>query len=77
MDDLPEWFDKSKLKKIRFEKDETGWAIDIGNGQYRLVNDPLRGWDGDQNNPQWGDLVELVPNNGDDSWLKIIEKYRN
>lgn len=70
----PEWFDESKLRRIKFESNETGWAVDIGDGTFRLANTPLRGFD-DPSEPQWGDLVRLKPDNGDDSWLEIIEKY--
>lgn len=77
MTQSPEWYDESKLVKIRFEQDERGWAVDMGNGQYRLANNPIRGCIGQQHPEvaQWGDLVELVPNNGDNSWLKVVEKY--
>jgi len=75
----PEWYDESKLIRIRYEYGENGWAVDMGNGTYRLANTPMRGMVGKPNPeiPQWGDLVKLVPNNGlDDSWLEIIEKYQ-
>lgn len=38
----PEWYDESKLCKIKFEASERGWAIDMGNGLYRLANHPIR-----------------------------------
>ena len=79
MTESPEWYDKSKLCRIKFEYDETGWAINMGDGTYRLANTPVRGmFTGDQHPAiaQWGDLVKLNPNNGkEDSWLELIEKF--
>lgn len=73
----PEWWDESKLVKIRFEEDERGWAIDMGDGTYRLVNGPIRGLVGAWHPylPQWGDLVQLVPSAGKGSWLLLLEKH--
>lgn len=74
----PIWYDDSKLRRIKFEIDESGWAIDMENGTYRLANTPIRGAVGRKHPelPQWGDLVKLCPNNGSKSWLEIIEKYQ-
>ena len=71
----PNWYDKSKLCRIRFALDETGWAINMGDGTYRLANTPIVGMVGKQHPdlPQWGDLVKIVPHDG----LKIIEKYEH
>ncbi len=71
----PSWYDERFLVRIKFEQDESGWAIDMGNGLYRLANSPIRSWGGYDEAASWGDLVRLVPNNGDDSWLEIVEKY--
>lgn len=75
MANTPEWYDESKLTKIKYERSERGWAIDMGNGTYRLVNQPIRAMCGEPGAASWGDLVILVPDNGDKSWLKVIEKY--
>jgi hypothetical protein len=78
MQESPEWYDKDKLVRIKFEKTETGWAIDMGDGKYRLANNPVRGMFMGRNPEvaQWGDLVKRKPNNGDDSWLELIEKFK-
>jgi len=60
----PDWYDEEKLVKIKYAEDERGWAIFMGNGQYRVANDPL---DGEAN---WGDLVILISDG-----LKVIERY--
>lgn len=73
----PDWYDRSKLTRIRFDEDETGWAINMGDGTYRLTNNPIRGMVGKRvpEIAQWGDLVELVPLNELNGCLKVIEKY--
>ena len=71
----PDWYDATKLKKIYFEKDERGWAVDMGNETYRLVNNPICSMCDEEGAPGCGDLVKLNPDNGDDSWLIVIEKY--
>lgn len=72
----PEWYDESKLCKIKFEASERGWAIDMGNGLYRLANHPIRwGFCHDESSAKWGDLVRLKPDNGDKQWLEIVERY--
>ena len=74
----PIWWNDSKLVKVRYEQDETGWAVDIGDGLYRLASNPIRGAlsrKGQKDVAQWGDLVRLKPNNGEESWLEVIEKY--
>lgn len=68
----PEWYNEDKLVKIKYESHERGWAIDMGNGLYRLANAPIRSLFG---GPGWGDLVRLNPDNGDESWLIVVEKY--
>ena len=77
MKQSPEWYDSKKLKRIKYEYDESGWAIDMGDETYRLTNTPIRGMIGKSHPdvPQWGDLVKLAPNSGDNSLLEIIEKY--
>ena len=69
-EETPEWWDESKLVRIRFASDETGWAVDMGDGTYRLANSPLDGWDGDPKKPQWGDLVRLKHDG-----LIVVEKF--
>lgn len=76
MSKSPEWYDESKLTKILYEKGERGWAIDVGNGLYRLANHPIRWAFGhDESSAKWGDLVRLNPHNGDNQWLEIVERY--
>ena len=74
MTNIPKWYNEDNLVRIKFEAHESGWAIDIGDGLYRLANNPIRSW-GNEEAASWGDLVKLVPGNGDDSWLEIVEKY--
>ena len=74
MENTPSWYNEDKLKRIKFEAHETGWAVDVGNGQYRLANQPIRACC-EENSARWGDLVELCPNNGDKQWLRVIERY--
>lgn len=78
MSDVEVWWNEDHLTNIRFEHDEHGWAIAVGDGLYRLVNTPLRGWSdrAEPDLPQWGDLVRLRPQNGEESWLEIVEKYQ-
>ena len=77
MSDYEAWLQQGTLTKIRYEADETGWAISMGDGTYRLANNPIRGSTGtfEPERAQWGDLVRLKPGNGDESWLEIVEKY--
>lgn len=74
MSKSPEWYDESKLTKILYERAERGWAIDMGNGLYRLANSPIRSAF-EETSAKWGDLVRLKPNNGEDQWLEIVERY--
>lgn len=67
----PEWYDESKLTKIYFGDGERGWAIDLGDGKYRLANQPIAAMFGDPDSPRWGDLVEQVGNRE----LRVIERY--
>lgn len=76
MSNTPEWYDETKLVRIKYEAQETGWAIDMGNSTYRLANHPIRwGLCQDETSAKWGDLVRLIPNNGDKQWLEVIERY--
>lgn len=74
MSKSPEWYDESKLTKILYERAERGWAIDMGNGLYRRANSPIRSAF-EETSARWGDLVRLKPNNGEDHWREIIERY--
>ena len=69
----PSWYDESKLTRIKFEFDETGWAIDLGNGLYRIVNHTVRGMCDPKNGATWGDVVRVKPKGG----LKIIKRYEH
>jgi hypothetical protein len=63
----PDWYDESKLCRISYAPPpdaETGWAIDMGDGTYRVVNDPLG------SDACWGDLVRLTS-----TGLEVIELY--
>jgi len=70
----PEWYDESKLCKIKFEASERGWAFNMGDGLYRLANSPIRSAF-EETSARWGDLVRLKLNNGEDQWLEIVERY--
>ena len=68
----PDWYDRSKLIKVRYAEGETGWAVDMGDGSCRLANSPLI------EDVEWGDRVELLPDpTGADfpSIGRILEKY--
>lgn len=74
-----EWtVDGTPLTKIRFQKDETGWAYDMGGGKYRLANTPIIGMCtgyGDAVLPGWGDLVSVHGGSDELKYLTIHEKY--
>lgn len=74
MSKSPEWYDESKLTKILYESRERGWAVNMGDGLYRLANSPIRSAF-EETSARWGDLVRLKPNNGEDQWLEIVERY--
>ena len=76
----PEWWDEDKLTKIRFAPNESGWAIALGDGQYRLVNNPIAAMCNYPGAARWGDIVTPGPDLIDDdgevhSCLQIIERY--
>lgn len=64
----PDWWDPDKLVKIYYNRDipETGWAVDLGDGTYRLANTPITSAF-DLHGPKWGDRVVLTQ--------RGIEKY--
>ena len=75
-DKPPKWYDESKLLRVHYADDYTGWVIDLGDGTCRYVNSPLLGEDG----PQWGDRVRLIK--GSRGWMRadesiIIERYKD
>lgn len=54
--EVPDWYDESKLRKAYYDQGYSGWVIDLGDGTCRYANSPLLGEDG----PKWGDRVNLV-----------------
>lgn len=86
-DKLPDWYDKSKLRRVLFADCYSGWVIDLGDGTCRFANNPLLGCDDDDNpkkdainaaSPRWGDRVPLIETGGElprvDAF-NIIERY--
>lgn len=69
MSKTPDWYKEENLTKIRYTKGETGWAVDMLDGTYRLANMPIAAMRGDYDSPRWGDLVR-VKHNG----LELIER---
>lgn len=57
-----------KMVKIRFAKDETGWAEDMGNGTYRIDNIPLT------ERLNIDDIVRCRLN--DDGWLVVRRRLK-
>lgn len=87
MSDNPEWWDDDKVVRLYYALGESGWAIDMGDGTYRLANTPLIAWNIEkrlskedldairEELPEWGDLVR-VNKVSDNCWLEVIEKYK-
>ena len=73
----PDWYDESKLKRVYYANDYTGWVIDMEDGTCRFVNQPLLG----KNGPKWGDRVKLIKNSKDDmdkiDYSEILERYKD
>jgi hypothetical protein len=78
----PSWWNDSKLVRIRFAPRETGWAIDMGDGTYRLANTPIVSFGVEphsaefQRLPTWGDLVRIRGGRDEETYLEIIEKHQ-
>jgi hypothetical protein len=45
MSAVPDWYDESKLRKVRYAEGYYGWVVDLGDGTCRYANDPLLGAD--------------------------------
>jgi len=81
--ETPAWYDESKLTKIRFAPGETGWAVNMGDGTYRLANNPIAAMCTNEcykDTARWGDLVKQGPTLRDKSGneyscLEVIEHY--
>lgn len=85
--ELPDWYDESKLRRVYFAEGYSGWVVDLGDGTCRFANEPLLGCDDDDNpekdainaaRPHWGDRVPLVKVGGEMPRVdasKIIERY--
>lgn len=73
----PDWYDRDKLRRIQFASDETGWVVDMGDGTYRLANNPIRGMVGQRVKEiaQWGDLIKIGSHTEENGFLEVIEKY--
>ena len=83
----PDWYDESKLIRVYYAANYTGWVIDLGDGTGRYATDPLLGCDDmdnpkrdeiNANRPRWGDRVRLI-DFGSDLLLadksQILERY--
>lgn len=73
----PLWYKEAKLTKIEFAPSEHGWAINIGDGTYRLANMPIMAMVDPVNAPRWGDLVRHSGSQKPEDYLEVIERYNS